>query len=75
MSGIILIVADTPAFTKPLVLYRVPKCGPLKLRNVCKRGRSGRSCGRVRALRMIMVPRECPIKLTFVGFRPEDSMW
>lgn len=32
-----------PALTNPLVLYSVPKCGPLRLRNVCKRGRSGRN--------------------------------
>lgn len=64
-----------PALTNPLVLYSVPKCGPLRLRNVCKRGRSGRNWGRVRALLMMMVPKECPIKLTFVGFRPDVSMW
>lgn len=57
------------------MLYSVPKCGPLRLRKVCKRGRSGRNWGRVRALLMMMVPKECPMKLTFVGFRPDVSMW
>lgn len=67
--------SSSPALTNPLVLYSVPKCGPLRLRKVCKRGRSGRNWGRVRALLMMMVPKECPMKLTFVGFRPDVSMW
>lgn len=70
-----IFLSRSPALTNPLVLYSVPKCGPLRLRKVCKRGRSGRNCGRVRALRMMMVPKECPMKLTFAGFRPDVSMW
>lgn len=33
---------DLPILTRPLVLYKVPKCGPESERKVCKRGSNER---------------------------------
>lgn len=61
--------------TRPLVLYRVPRCGPDSDRNVYKRGRSGRICGRDSAERTIIVPKEWATNDIRVGLRPQVSMW
>lgn len=61
--------------TSPLVLYRVPRCGPDKDRNVYNRGKSGLICGRDSAERTIMVPKEWATNDIRVGLRPHVSMW
>ena len=54
---------NLPILTSPLLLYKVPKCGPDKDRNVYNFGRYGMSSGEVSAERMMILPRECPTKL------------
>ena len=48
-----------PILTRPLELYRVPKCGPDKLKNVCNFGSKCFNWGLDKADLTIMVPREC----------------
>lgn len=60
--------------TSPLELYKVPKCGPDKDKNVCNRGSRGLICGLASAERTIIVPSEWPTKLILDGFRPNASM-
>lgn len=61
--------------TRPLELYKVPKCGPDKERNVYSLGSNGRICGRDNADRTIIVPNEWATNDIRIGFRPHVSMW
>lgn len=63
-----------PMLMRPLLLNSVPKCGPDNERNVCNRGKIGRSCGRDSAERTMMVPNECATKDIRDGFKPELSI-
>lgn len=56
-----------PILTNPLLLYKVPKCGPESDKKVCSLGRRNFICGLVKADLIIILPRECPTKLTRVG--------
>lgn len=69
-----MLVFNLPILTSPLVLYNVPKWGPDNDRNVCSRGNNERICGRAKALRTIIVPKECATNEMRVGFSPQVSI-
>ena len=59
--------------TRPLLLYRVPRCGPTSDRKVCRRPSRGFILGLASAARMMTLPSEWPTKLMRAGFRPTVS--
>lgn len=63
-----------PILISPLLLNNVPKCGPDNERNVCNRGKIGRSCGLDNAERTIIVPNECATNDIRDGFKPQLSI-
>lgn len=66
---------NLPMFTRPLLLYSVPRWGPERDRKVCRRGSKYFIWGLAMAARMIMFPKEWPTKLILVGLRPHASTW
>jgi hypothetical protein len=53
--------------TSPLLLYKVPRCGPESDKKVCSLGSRNFIWGLVKADLIITLPREWPTKLILVG--------
>lgn len=71
----VLIEWDSPMLTSPLLLYRVPRWGPERDRNVYSLGIRWLSLGRVITDRIIRFPRECPTKLEQTTLQSEYIWW
>lgn len=71
----VLIEWDSPMLTSPLLLYRVPRWGPERDRNVYSLGIRWLSLGRVITDRIIRFPRECPTKLEQTTLQSEYKWW